>query len=158
MNKYREKRKRELVIYRSVWQIFGAPREVKPNINSISIHLSVPLHPSWSGFLRVQALNLFPCVDVKVEWFMTMKCYSAKCFPAQWKANVMLIISGGGVNDACTLTHNCSHKGTQSESWMELLISLKWLLTVKESGGELTCRHTSSIATMCDGRNYETKS
>lgn len=68
---------------------------------------------------------------------MTVSCYSAKCFPAHWKANVMLIISGG-VTDACTRTHNCSHKGAQSESWMELLICPKWLLTVNEADLERT--------------------
>lgn len=52
---------------------------------------------------------------------MIVSCYSAKCFPAHWKANVMLIISGE-VTDACTPTHNCSHKGTLSKCWMELLI------------------------------------
>lgn len=57
---------------------------------------------------------------------MTASCYSAKCFPAHWKANVMLIISGG-VTDACTQTHNCSYKGTRSEGWKELLICHKRL-------------------------------
>lgn len=56
-----------------------------------------------------------------MEWFITVNCYSAKYVPSHWKANVMLIISGG-VTDACNRTHNCSHEGTQCESWMELLI------------------------------------
>lgn len=63
---------------------------------------------------------------------MIVSCYSAKCFPAHWKANVMVIISDG-VTDACTRTHNCSQRGTLSKGWMELLMCQKCLSMASEA-------------------------
>lgn len=46
-----------------------------------------------------------------LRWSLNGMIYDSECFPVHWKANVMLIISGG-VTDACTRRHNGSHKGT----------------------------------------------